>query len=332
MFSVQILGSSSAIPAFGRHLSSQMINHHERLFLIDCGEGTQFQILRYGLRIRRLDVIFISHLHGDHVYGLPGLLLTMSLNARTAPLLIVGPLGLRKFIEYQFEVCQAHMNYPVEYVELTAETDCQTPVYENRHIAVYPIPLQHKVLCYGYCFREKTKRKRFLVHEAEKANIPVQYYQLLKQEVDVTLEDGRHIYAAELLAEPEPEYSYAYCSDTAYCPENLIPHLKDVTTLYHEATFLHDRVERAVETGHSTALQAGQIAAAAAVKQLLIGHFSARYDNLQPLLQEARSVFPATELATEGKMYQIPPPSAYEQSIRWQEDSSVIIIGTETAD
>lgn len=297
MFELNILGSSSATPTFRRHLSAHLLTHNERLFLIDCGEGTQFQFMRYKVRIQRLDAIFISHLHGDHFFGLPGLLCTLSNHERTRPLHLICPEGLAEILQEMFKVSDTRLKYELVYHILKDKTS--ELVFENNSLEVFSLPLKHRVYCNGYLFREKPKPKKFLMNKAKVDEIPQQYFHLLKQGNDITLDGNRIFRSADYLGEAPKSYSYAYCSDTRYFKE-LATQVKGVDVLYHEATFLHELKPKAEATFHSTALEAGMLARDAQVGKLIIGHFSARYLDLQPLLAEAQSVFEKSYLAEEG--------------------------------
>lgn len=301
MFHVTVLGTSSAVPAYGRYPTCQVLAHNERMFLLDCGEGAQFQLQRYRIRLRNLDAIFITHLHGDHVYGLPGLLTSLSIYQREAPLALIGPAGIREFLYGQFKLSDTYLNYELQITELDVY-EPPLPVYENQWLHVTAFPLAHRIPCNGYRFQEKPRLPRFLGEKAHADNIPREYFHLLKQGNTVTLPDGRSIAPEAYTAAPEASRSYAFCTDTAYRP-SLVPFIHDSTVLYHESTFLHDRKARADETGHSTAREAAEIAYAANAGHLLLGHYSARYHDLQPLLDEARSVFPRATLAREGERY-----------------------------
>lgn len=311
-FRVLILGASSAMPAFGRLPSAQAVVHNERVFLIDCGEGTQFQLLRYKVKLARLDAIFISHLHGDHVLGLIGLLTTLSLCNRQKPLTLVGPEGLKKYIEVQLALTQSVLLYPLELLEISEGTELAL-VFENNSLTVSAFPLRHRIPTFGYRIDEKPKRRPFLFYEAKAAEIPSEYFALIKNEIDITLQDGSRLTSNDFLGERPPSYSYAYCSDTRYFME-LADVVKGVTQLYHEATFLHENIARAEETFHSTALEAASIAQKAGVQRLLIGHFSARYRTLSPHLMEARAIFPNTQLALEGKVFALPQNTVNERA------------------
>jgi ribonuclease Z len=283
-----------------------MVMHNSRLFLLDAGEGTQFQLQRYKIRIRNLDAVFISHLHGDHVFGLPGLLTSMSIYGRTDALTVVGPPGIRQYIEFQFKLSDTQLRFALHFTELPLPPRGQlAPAFENRWLSVSCFGLKHRIDCLGYRFDEKPKLPRLDAEKAGALGIPKEYYHLLKQGNTITLADGSVVHPHQVLGQPEPPYSYAYCTDTRYLPE-VVTAVQGSSVLYHEATFLHQMLKRAEETGHSTAHQAGQLAQAAGVGHLLIGHFSARYPGLQPLLDEARAVFPHTSLAQEGRVFDIP--------------------------
>jgi len=297
MFQVTILGSSSATPAHKRHLSSQLVSHNDRLFLIDCGEGTQFQLLKYRIRLQRLDAIFISHLHGDHFFGLIGLLCTLSNQERTRPLQLFCPAGLKEILKLQFRVADTQLRYDLNITELSEKQACL--LYENNGLEVSTIPLQHRIYCNGFLFKEKRKKPRFNQVKAKAEDIPLAYYSLIKSGNNLELGDGRKIIAEDFLFPPPPSLVYAYCSDTRYT-HDILPYIQNVDLLYHEATFMQDLQNKAVITMHSTANEAADIARLANVKKLVIGHFSARYQDLNPLLEEAREVFKESYLAVEG--------------------------------
>lgn len=305
-FSVTILGTSSAVPAYGRFPSSQVVVHNSRLFIIDAGEGLQFQLQKYKIRLRHLDAVFISHLHGDHVYGLPGLLTSLSIYGRTEELILVGPPGIKQILDTQFKASDTRLHFSILFREIEIPKPGEIlSVFENKNLLVACFSLKHRIPCLGYRFIEKTKQPHFLPEKALAYNIPQAQYHLLKQGNNINLADGTVVEASWVLGEADPPYSYCYCSDTLFTPD-LATLLAGTTLLYHEATFLHNLLARAKETGHSTALQAGQFAQLCNVQHLIIGHFSARYQNLEPLLSECKSVFENTLLAQEGKNYPIP--------------------------
>ena len=299
-FEVTILGCSSATPTSERHPSAQVLNVQGRLFLIDCGEAAQIQVRKYGIRLQKISHVFISHLHGDHFFGLVGLLGTMHLLGRTNELHIHAPHGLREIIEVQHKYSDTHLRFPLVFHEL--DTKSETIILDDEKLSVTTLPLVHRVPCCGFLFREKPRPRNINKEKLEEYKIPLAYMNLLKSGADYTDENGKVIPNAELTLDPPPPRSYAYCSDTAY-NESLISSVKHVDLLYHEATFTEDMRERAKETLHSTAKDAGTIANKAGVKKLLIGHYSARYNDLLPLLEEAQKTFPGATLAEEGKTY-----------------------------
>ena len=303
MFQVQILGTSAAIPTISRRPSAQVVTYNDRHHLVDCGEGTQMQLLKYRVRIARLDAIFISHLHGDHILGLPGFLNTLSIYERTAPLKLFGPPGLQRILSEIFTQTQSYLNYEVEFVS-TQDFEPGEVIYKKGTLEVSLLPLTHRIFCRGFLFKEVNKKQKFDFYKAKSLEIPNVYFSLLKQGNAVTLPDGRTIEPDQVLAPPDQALSYAYCSDTQY-EEKLLPYINQANLLYHEATFMHDMLARAKETAHSTAQQAATIAAKAEVRQLILGHYSARYKKLDPLVAEARAVFPASELAEQGKIYHV---------------------------
>ncbi|RMG60651.1 MAG: ribonuclease Z [Bacteroidetes bacterium] len=303
VFEVTILGTSAAIPTHRRRPSAQVVTINDRHHLVDCGEGTQMQLLRHKVKYARLDAIFISHLHGDHVLGLPGLLNSLSLYERNFPLKLVGPAGLKKLLDFIFEQTHSYLNYELEFVA-TEDFSPGDVVYETPKYKVILLPLEHRIFCRGFQFLETNKRPKFDFYKAKALEIPNQYFSLLKQGNSITLDTGRVVTPDEVLIPADPPLSFAYCSDTRYS-EVLVDYIRDTHLLYHETTFLENLKERAAETHHSTAREAAEIARLAKVHQLVIGHFSARYKDLTPLLDEARAVFPNTHLAREGYVYDL---------------------------
>ncbi len=297
-FEVTILGSSSATPIYNRNPTSQALNVNERLYLIDCGEGTQQQMLRFDIKPSRIDHIFISHLHGDHYLGLVGLLSSMHLNGRKKELKLFGPGHLLEIINLQLKYSETTLQYPVEFTITNA--DRAEVIVDNEDVTVETIPLDHRIACTGFLFREKKRQRKLLKDKLEELQIPVQYYTALKKGKDYIADDGTVYKNDTLTLDSEQPKAYAYCSDTIFNPK-YFQQINNVNLLYHEATFLNNMLDRANETFHTTALQAAQIAEQTQAKKLLIGHFSARYKNLDELLDEAKSVFPATELAIEGR-------------------------------
>ncbi|MCH2043903.1 MAG: ribonuclease Z [Saprospiraceae bacterium] len=301
-FGITILGVNAAIPSNRRHLTAQVVNVQEELFLVDCGEGTQIQLRKFGIKKHKINHIFISHLHGDHFFGLAGLLLTFALDKRTTPLHIYSPEGLEKLILLQLEVSHSQLNYPLIF-HVTDPTRHEL-IYKSNTTTVYTIPLKHRIPTNGYLFREAPHQRRILKSAIDQYTIPNHQLKLIKKGEDFIDQHGKSIPNNLLTLSPPFQRSYAFCSDTEY-HEPILPIIQGVDLLYHESTFLHELKGQAKKTQHSTALEAGTIAQTAKVGQLLLGHFSSRYKDLNPLLEEAQSVFESTELATEGKTYWI---------------------------
>ena len=303
-FSVTILGCGSAKPSLRHYTSAQIVNHRGNLFLIDCGEGVQRAMLRNGISMHKIGHIFLSHLHGDHCLGLVGLISTLGLGQRTGKIVIHACSDAEKVFRPLFDFFCPQLSMEVEF-QAFDHTESEV-IYEDRSLEVLTIPLHHRVPCAGFLFREKQKPRHLLVEECQKYNIPTAYYQSITLGNDWTDDNDNIIPNASLTTEPSPSKSYAYCSDTIYA-ESIVPVIKGCDLLYHEATFANDLAATAKERGHSTALEAGKIASLAQVKQLVIGHFSSRYDGdgETELLAEAKSVFENTELAKERKTFEL---------------------------
>lgn len=301
-FKVQILGCGSALPTTIHMLSSQLVEMNGKLFMIDCGEGTQLQMRKFGARMSKLHSIFISHLHGDHVFGLPGLISTLGLLGRTAELTIYAHQELEQFINPVLNFFCKNLSYNVRLVLLRRKG--YNLIYENRSIQVFSFPLKHRIATSGFLFKEKEKLRHIKREMIDYYNIPFREINNIKSGADFVTPKGEVVPNARLTTPPTPPRSYAYCSDTAY-DESIVPYIKEVDVLYHEATFTESEMERATKTAHSTARQAAEIARLAEVKKLVIGHFSSRYKELDTLLNEAQEVFPNTELAFEGKVIEL---------------------------
>lgn len=299
-FEVTILGSSSATPVFNRNPSAQLLNCNEKYYLIDCGEGTQLQLTKYNLKAARIDHIFISHLHGDHYFGLIGLLSSLHLNGRVKPMQIFGPEPLLEILEIQFKYSDTNLRYPIEFFPIVADQSKQ--IFENQDLVVRTIVLNHRIPTTGFIFQQKPRQRKLIKEKTE--DIPMAYFAALKKGIDVEQPDGTILKSDDYTTPADPARSYAYCSDTMY-DERYFETIKGSDTLYHEATFMHELLERANETHHTTAKQAGEIAKHNGVNKLIIGHYSSRYKTLQLLLEEAQSEFENTELAIEGKTYQL---------------------------
>jgi len=299
-FELTILGSSSAIPAYGRHHSTQHLRVGNKNYLIDCGEAAQNQLQRFKLKPQRIDAIFISHLHGDHYLGLVGLLSSMHLLGRKRKLDLFGPLGLGNVITLHLKYSDTVLRYPLDFHPLDVETQVQ--IYEDKYVTVKTIPLKHRVPCTGFLFREKQIEPR-LRKQRLPANLSIEQIRKLKKGEDLVNPQGDILYKnRELTMPPRKSRSYAYCSDTVYLPENARL-LKSVDILYHEATFMTEKELRASHTLHATAGQAAELAKKAKVNKLLLGHFSARYKDLSPLLREASGIFKNVYLAEEGQVF-----------------------------
>ncbi|MCE7863953.1 MAG: ribonuclease Z [Bacteroidetes bacterium CHB5] len=302
-FALTILGSSGALPAFGRFPSSQYLTIQNQHFLIDCGEGAQMQLMKYKIPVHKINRIFISHLHGDHYLGLMGLLFSMHLQKRVNDLYLHAPKGLDEIILLQLKYSKSTLSYTIRFHLF--DPDQPTTLFENEAVSVETIPLLHKLPCAGFLFREKQKPFK-LDKEKLLPSMKLQHLALLKTGSDVYDETGKLLYRnSDFTLPPAPSYSYAYCSDTAW-NEKMIEQLKNIDLLYHEATFMEEERSKAIETKHSTTLDAARMAQAVHAGKLLIGHFSARYRELEPLLIETKSIFANTALAIEGNTYTLP--------------------------
>lgn len=295
-FELYILGCGSALPTTRHFPTSQVLNVRDKLYMIDCGEGAQLQFRKSHLKFSRLNHIFISHLHGDHCFGLWGLISTLNLLGRTAELHIYSPRGLEALLLPTLVFFNKQMTYRVLFHEF--DTDKPSLVYEDRSLTVTTIPLRHRIPCCGFLFAEKQGLNHIIREMVDFYEVPVYEMNRIKNGADYVTPEGKVI-ANRLLTRPaDPPRKYAYCSDTI-CLPGLAAQLRGVDLLFHEATFASDNLRRAKETYHTTAAQAAELARSADVKKLLIGHFSARYEDESVLLQEAQEVFPETLLASE---------------------------------
>lgn len=291
---ITILGFNSAIPTVNSSPTAQFLEIEERCFLIDCGEGTQVQLRKAKARFSKINHIFISHLHGDHCFGLPGLIASFRLLGRETPLHVYGPKGIKEMLETIFRITETHRGFEVVYHEL--EGKVSEKIFEDNRVEVFTIPLDHRIYCNGYLFREKPKERHLNMTEISKyPEIETCDYHNLKLGKDFVLNDGYVLKNENLTTAPSKSVSYAFCSDTRYF-ENIISVIENVDVLYHEATFLHDLKEMADYTGHTTALEAARIAKKANVGKLILGHFSNRYGDLSVFTDEARTVFANTFL------------------------------------
>lgn len=303
-FEVTILGSSGALPAHSRHPTAQIVNHNDVYFLLDCGEGTQMQLDKYGIRRSKINHIFISHLHGDHYYGLMGLVTSYILLARKQPLHIYAPQGLKDKIAAHIDVLDEDIGFEININELPEpETGVCTLLIENDSLEIYYFKLEHRITCFGYLFNEKLRPPNVIKSKITEYSLSVAEIIQLKEGKDVVR--ANEILKNEDFTKPPPApKQYAFCTDTLPVI-NDYSFLKEVDLLYHEATFLHNDAERATQTYHTTAKQAADLAQKLALKQLLIGHFSAKYQNINMLLQEARQTFEKTNLAIEGEVFKV---------------------------
>jgi ribonuclease Z len=284
-----ILGYNSAIPTVNSSPTAQFLEMEERCFLIDCGEGTQVQLRKAKARFSKINHIFISHLHGDHCFGLPGLIASFRLLGRETPLHIYAPKGIKEMLETIFRITETHRGFEVVYHEL--ESKKSEKIYEDHRVEVFTIPLNHRIYCNGYLFREKPKERHLNMAEISKyPEIETCDYHNLKLGKDFVLSDGYILKNEVLTTPPSKPVSYAFCSDTRYW-EEVVSVIENVDVLYHEATFLHDLKEMADYTGHTTALEAARIARKANVGKLILGHFSNRYGDVTVFTDEAREIF-----------------------------------------
>ena len=296
-FEVNILGCGSALPTTRHFSSSQVVNIREKLFMIDCGEGAQLQLRRSKLKFTRLNHIFISHLHGDHCFGLMGLISTFGLLGRTATLHIYAHEELERLLQPQLEFFCKGMTYEVKFHHI--DPTKAEMIYEDRSVSVTTIPLRHRIPSCGFLFQEKKTPNHIIRDMIDFYQIPVFELNRIKNGADYVCPDGTIVPNGRLTTPSASPRSYAYCSDTLY-QRSILPQIKGVDLLFHEATFMHEDAARAKETFHTTTLQAAKIARDAEVKQLVIGHFSARYENEELLLEETQSLFPNTLLAKEN--------------------------------
>jgi len=301
-FELLILGSSAATPTSSRNPTSQLLNIAERFFLIDCGEGTQMQLRRYKARFSSINHIFISHLHGDHFLGLPGFLASLHLLGRQKGLTIYGPKAIEDVLEVIHKHSETQLNYTLNFVH--TNTSQKQLLWEDEKVEVYSFPLKHRIATTGFLFKEKTFPRNIDKYKLEKHHVSVAEIHKLKKGLDAVDNNGNIIKNEQLTIEGPKTRSYAFCSDTKFF-EGLADDIKDVDLLYHESTFLEEKIERAAQTFHSTASQAAKMASLANAKKLLLGHFSARYDNLDLFLNEAKPIFSNTELAKEGSTFKL---------------------------
>ena len=301
-FRVHILGCGSALPTLKHFPSSQVVEIRGKLFLVDCGEGTQIQLRRSRLRFTKISAVFITHLHGDHCFGLIGMLSTFGLLGRTAKLTVYAPAELSDILRRQIDFFCRDLEYEVAFIPV--DTTCQQVIYEDRSLTVESIPLEHRVHCCGYLFREKPSLPHIRRDVADFYGVPVSQFDNIKAGAGFTTTEGEQVAHERLVLPADPPRSYAYLSDTRYIP-TLHQRLKGVTTLYHESTYGEDNLLLAEKYHHSTARQAALVARDARVGQLLLGHYSSRYEREEVLLDEAREVFENTHLTNEMDVFDV---------------------------
>lgn len=301
-FKVHILGCGSALPTLQHNASSQIVELREKLFMIDCGEGTQIQLRRSRIHFSKIIAVFISHLHGDHCFGLPGMISTFGMTGRTAPLHIYAPAAFEPILDQTLSFFCQGLEFKV--VFHAVDTTQNKVVYEDRSLTVETIPLQHRIDCCGYLFREKPILPHIRRDMIDFYKIPISQINNIKAGVDWVTAEGEVIANSRLTTPAEPARSYAYCSDTRYI-KTLHELVKGVSTLYHESTYSAEDAERARLYWHSTSQDAAKVARDASVGKLLLGHFSARYNNESQLLEEAKEIFPNSYLTREGATFDI---------------------------
>lgn len=296
-----ILGCHAATPRTLTNPTAQVLEIRNHLFLIDCGEATQVQLRRQKIKFSKISHVFISHLHGDHMYGLIGLVSTFMLLGRENPLHVYGPKGIKEIIVLQLRLSQSWAQFELHFHEL--EASVPEVVFEDDKVTVTTIPLRHRIYTNGYLFQEKLGERHINAEAMKRYAIPVYHFHNIKAGKDIVLEDGTKLYNLDLTFEPVPPKSYAFCSDTVFEPA-IVPCITGVDVLYHEATFLDSEAELARKTMHSTAREAAEIARQAGAKQLILGHYSTRYGALEPFKTEAQTVFPNVLLAEDGKSFE----------------------------
>lgn len=301
-FEITILGSGAATPTLNRNPSGQYVYVNERHFLMDCGEGTQIQLRKHKVKFQKINHIFISHLHGDHYLGLMGFLSSLHLLGRTKKMTIFSPPGLKEIILIQLRHSKTYLSFEIEFIEL--EHSDSEVIFEDELVSVSAFPLNHRVRTYGYHFAEKQRPNKIKKEAISEYNISLENILKIKSGEDLILEDGSIVPNSELTIVADEPKSYAYCSDTKY-KEEICTWIKNVTAVYHEATFIEKHLDRASKTYHSTAKQAATIALKSDAKQLLLGHFSARYPNTAIHLKEAKEIFSNTYCVEDGDVFRL---------------------------
>lgn len=300
MLTLTILGNNSAIPIFGRKPTAQILQCNDENYLIDCGEGTQLQLSTYKIKRSKINKIFISHLHGDHYFGLIGLITSMSLNGRKEDLHIYAPALLEQIIQLQLDASDTILSYKMYFHAITNEGE----IANDKKVIVEAFAVTHRVTCFGFKFTEKKNPRKIILDKVKAYEIPEAYYGELQKGKDYTTKKGTVIANEDVTDANEAGRCYAYCADTVY-DEKILPKIKGAHTLYHETTYLKDSETKAAQRFHSTTIQAGKIATLSGSEKLLIGHFSSKYEFLDEFLTETKTVFENTELALEGVCFKI---------------------------
>jgi ribonuclease Z len=301
-FKIHILGCGSALPTLHHNASSQIVEIREKLFMIDCGEGTQMQLRKSKIRFTKISAVFISHLHGDHCFGLIGMISTFGMLGRTATLHVYAPADFGPILQQQIDFFCTGLEFKVEFHPV--DTSKSQVIYEDRSLTIETIPLEHRIACCGFIFREKPLKPHIRRDMLDFLQIPVSQINNIKAGADWTTESGQVIPNSRLVIPADPARSYAYCSDTRYIP-TLHQLLCGVDTIYHESTYASDYEDRARLYYHSTSKQAASVARDAGAKQLLLGHYSARYIDESKILAEAKTIFPNSKLTDEGKIFDV---------------------------
>lgn len=301
-FKIHILGCGSALPTLHHNASSQIVEIREKLFMIDCGEGTQMQLRKSKIRFTKISAVFISHLHGDHCFGLIGMISTFGMLGRTATLHVYAPADFGPILQQQIDFFCTGLEFKVEFHPV--DTSKSQIIYEDRSLTIETIPLEHRIACCGFLFREKPLKPHIRRDMLDFLQIPVSQINNIKAGADWTTESGQVIPNSRLVIPADPARSYAYCSDTRYIP-TLHQLLCGVDTIYHESTYASDYEDRARLYYHSTSQQAASVARDAGAKQLLLGHYSARYIDESKILAEAKAIFPNSKLTDEGKIFDV---------------------------
>ncbi len=298
---VTILGNNSALPAFGRNPTSQIVSVYGEYLMMDCGEGTQVQMQKHGLRWRKLSHIFISHMHGDHYFGLHGLINSMSLLGRVAPVYLYGPAALKPMLDAVLHEADTVLSYPLHFKPLSEGSEL---LIDTDTFKVTSFPTEHRIPCHGFLVESKTKGRKILPIQCKEQDIPRSFYDNLKAGEDYIREDGTIVKNEEVTTDGPRPKKYAYCADTLYT-DSFLKYIEGADTIYHESTYLHDNAEKAAARYHSTSVQAAEIAKKAGAKQLLLGHYSSKYRDVTPFRAEAREVFPNTHTSIEGNTYDV---------------------------